>query len=212
MACITISMLCLFNQKNEMIQSINSPDGSYQFSVNIGQIYTLKGTKSLYNEGSNNVSVSKTDSVLTRNVVLSLIPMEKTLNPLISVNTDLAKVILFNPIYFDFDRSLINQDASVLLDEIVRILNEHPMMEVSLRSYTDCRGPDAYNQYLSDLRAMESLTYIQQRISNPNRVFGKGYGESNPLNDCTCLDQVMSSCTSKEHEQNRRTEFIVVRM
>jgi hypothetical protein len=75
-ACITISMLCLFNQKNEMIQSINSPDGSYQFSVNIGQIYTLKGTKSLYNEGSNNVSVSKTDSVLTRNVVLSLIPME----------------------------------------------------------------------------------------------------------------------------------------
>jgi len=69
-------MLCLFNQKNEMIQSINSPDGSYQFSVNIGQIYTLKGTKSLYNEGSNNVSVSKTDSVLTRNVVLSLIPME----------------------------------------------------------------------------------------------------------------------------------------
>lgn len=74
--CNAISMLCLFNQKNEMIQSINSPDGSYQFSVNIGQIYTLKGTKSLYNEGSNNVSVSKTDSVLTRNVVLSLIPME----------------------------------------------------------------------------------------------------------------------------------------
>lgn len=205
-------LVCLFNQKNELIQSINSPDGSYQFSVNIGQIYTLKGTKSLYNEGSNNVSVSKTDSVLTRNVVLSLIPMEKTLNPLISVNTDLAKVILLNPIYFDFDQSLINQDASVLLDEIVRILNEHPMMEVSLRSYTDCRGPDAYNQYLSDLRAMESLTYIQQRISNPNRVFGKGYGESNPLNDCACLDQVMSSCTSKEHEQNRRTEFIVVRM
>jgi outer membrane protein OmpA-like peptidoglycan-associated protein len=81
-----------------------------------------------------------------------------------------------------------------------------------LKSYTDCRGPEIYNQYLSDLRATESVDYIQQRISKPMRISGKGFGESNPLNKCECEDEVISTCTAKEHQQNRRTEFIVVKM
>jgi outer membrane protein OmpA-like peptidoglycan-associated protein len=44
------------------------------------------------------------------------------------------------------------------------------------------------------------------------RISGKGYGESNPLNLCECQDKVIYTCTAKEHQQNRRTEFIVVKM
>jgi outer membrane protein OmpA-like peptidoglycan-associated protein len=43
-------------------------------------------------------------------------------------------------------------------------------------------------------------------------ISGKGYGESHPLNTCECQDEVLSNCTAKEHQQNRRTEFIVVKM
>ena len=44
------------------------------------------------------------------------------------------------------------------------------------------------------------------------RISGKGYGESNPLNLCECQNEVISTCTAKEHQQNRRMEFIVVKM
>lgn len=202
----------LFNQKNELIQTFESRDGRYEFIVFSPENYTLKGNKELYNEGLNTFGFTKMDSVLTKNLVLTLSPVQKVENPPIVVNTDLGKVIPLNSIYFDFDKSNIREDASVMLDEIVKILNEHPNMEVSLKSYTDCRGPEVYNQYLSDLRATESVDYIQQRISKPFRISGKGFGESNPLNKCECEDEVFSTCTAKEHQQNRRTEFIVVKM
>lgn len=202
----------LFNQKNELIQTFESRDGNYQFIVFSPEKYTLKGNKDGYNEGLNTFGFTKMDSVLTKNLVLTLSPVQKVENPPIVVNADLGKMLPLNPIYFDFDMSTIRKDASVILDEIVKILNEHPNMEVSLRSYTDCRGSEVYNQYLSDLRAAASVDYIQQRISKPFRISAKGYGESNPLNTCTCLDEVTSNCTAKEHQQNRRTEFIVVKM
>jgi outer membrane protein OmpA-like peptidoglycan-associated protein len=202
----------LFNQKNELIQTFESQDGRYEFIVFSPENYTLKGNKELYNEGVNTFGFAKMDSVLTKNLVLTLSPVQKVENPPIVVNTDLGKVLPLNPIYFNFNMSNIREDASVMLDKIVKILNEHPDMEVSLRSYTDCRGSEVYNQYLSDLRATASVDYIQERISKPFRISGKGFGESNPLNTCECQDDETSTCTVKEHQQNRRTEFIVVKM
>lgn len=62
------------------------------------------------------------------------------------------------------------------------------------------------------LQKMNKCSYIQQRISKPMCISGKGFGESHPLNTCECQDEVLSNGTAKEHQQNRRTEFIVVKM
>lgn len=204
--------ISLFNQNNELIQSLESLGGSYRFTVFNSGNYTLKGSKDSYNEGVKKVYFSSKDSIATANLILTRTVVEKEKTIPITLQTDLGKLIQLDAIYFDYDKSNIRGDASVLLDKIVEIMNEHPTMEVILSSYTDCRGSAVYNQYLSDLRAAASVKYIQQRISTPLRIVGKGYGESKPLNKCECQDHVISACPQKEHQQNRRTEFIVVKM
>lgn len=133
---------------------------------------------------------------------LSLEPIDK--------GVDLAKVFEIKPIYFDLNKSVIRPDAAAELDKIVAILNENPSLEIELGSHTDCRSSAAYNEWLSDERAKASAAYIKARISNPERITGKGYGESQLLNDCGCEDAVKSNCTEAQHQLNRRTEFKIV--
>lgn len=126
------------------------------------------------------------------------------------VVTDLSEMVQINPINFDLNKYNIRKDAAVELDKIVEIMNKYPNMVVELGSHTDCRGSRAYNEKLSDKRAKASAAYIKTRISDPDRIYGKGYGESRLLNGCECEGGVKSDCSEEEHAMNRRTEFKVI--
>jgi outer membrane protein OmpA-like peptidoglycan-associated protein len=127
------------------------------------------------------------------------------------IGVDLAKTLELNPIYFDLDKSNIRPDAKIELDKIVKIMNDNPTIEIELGSHTDCRSSIAYNKALSARRAKSSADYIKARITNPKRIYGKGYGESQLVNDCECEGAVVSTCTEEEHQANRRTEFKIVK-
>jgi outer membrane protein OmpA-like peptidoglycan-associated protein len=123
---------------------------------------------------------------------------------------DLGKILKLSSIYFDVDKYNLRPDAKLELDKIVSTMNKNPTMTVKLSSYTDCRESKAYNQILSDKRANASVEYIQKQITNPERIYGKGYSETNLVNNCSCAGEVVSNCSDEEHQKNRRTEFIVV--
>jgi len=127
------------------------------------------------------------------------------------IGTDIGTVFDINPIYFDLDKSNIRPDAAVELDKIVKIMNENPSISIELGSHTDCRASIAYNISLSNRRARSSAKYIQARIDNTKRIYGKGYGESQLVNDCECEGDVVSDCTDQEHQANRRTEFKIIK-
>jgi outer membrane protein OmpA-like peptidoglycan-associated protein len=116
------------------------------------------------------------------------------------------------PIYFDLGKFNIRKDAGIELDKIVKVMNENPTMVIELGSHTDCRGTIAANEKLSSNRATSSAQYIKTRITNPERISGKGYGETMLLNDCGCEGPKKSTCTEPEHQLNRRTEFIIKKM
>ncbi|MDG1913439.1 MAG: OmpA family protein [Crocinitomix sp.] len=126
----------------------------------------------------------------------------------IEVGTDLSEVIDINPIYFDVNKSIIRPDAALELEKIVLVMNENPNMFVELGSHTDSRGSASSNEALSDRRAKASADYIKLRITNPERIYGKGFGETRLVNGCG--DGV--KCSKEEHQVNRRTEFIIVRL
>ena len=130
----------------------------------------------------------------------------------IDIGLDLTSIIDINPIYFDLGKFTIRTDASIELNKIVKVMNENPAMEIELGSHTDCRGSIASNEKLSDNRAKASADYIKQRITNPERINGKGYGEAQLKVDCPCEGAVKSTCTEAEHQQNRRTEFVIIKM
>lgn len=127
------------------------------------------------------------------------------------IGIDLAETLSLKPIYFDLDKATIRPDARIELDKIVKIMNDNPTIVIELGSHTDCRASKKYNLALSERRAKASAAYIKSRITNPNRIYGKGYGESKLVNDCECEGETKSSCSEDEHQRNRRTEFRIVK-
>ena len=53
-----------------------------------------------------------------------------------------------------------------------------------------------------------SMNYIIEKGIDPDRITGKGYGETQLINECA--DGV--SCTEAQHAKNRRTEFVIIKM
>lgn len=125
----------------------------------------------------------------------------------VKYGSDLNDLININPIYFDFNKSEIRPDAAKELDKIVKILNDNPKLSIKLNSHTDCRGNDNYNINLSRRRANSSKEYITERISDSFRVSAEGMGETKPVENCEC-----NECSEEQHQKNRRTEFIVIKM
>jgi len=122
----------------------------------------------------------------------------------------LREIVKINPINFDLGKWNIRPDATMELNKVVEIMNKYPNMIVELGSHTDCRASKAFNTNLSNKRAKSSANYIRSRILNPDRIYGKGYGELQLLNECECEGEVKSTCSEEEHQKNRRTEFKVI--
>ncbi len=127
--------------------------------------------------------------------------------PKIEVGTDIGKLAALNPIYFDYNKWHIRNDAKIELDKIVKIMNKNPGIIIELGSHTDSRGSDSFNLKLSDKRAKASAEYIIEQGIDKNRISGKGLGETKLINKC---DNGVN-CSDEEHALNRRTEFKIVK-
>ena len=125
----------------------------------------------------------------------------------IEVGEDLAKELNIKPIYFDINKSVIREDATLELNKVIEYMKRYPDVNIEIRSHSDSRGGDKYNLVLSDKRAKASAKYISEVGGiDPSRISGKGYGETQLLNKCD--DGV--KCSEDEHQLNRRSEFISV--
>jgi outer membrane protein OmpA-like peptidoglycan-associated protein len=107
-------------------------------------------------------------------------------------------------IFFEFDKATIRPEAALGLDRIVEVLKEYPDVVLRIESHTDRRGPAEYNKNLSQRRAQSTVDYIVSQGIDASRLSAVGKGEEEPLNDCA------DGCTEDEHEENRRSEFIIV--
>jgi len=109
-------------------------------------------------------------------------------------------------IYFDYGQSTINPSEYPRLDKLVSLLKKYPTLKVEIGAHSDPRGKTLYNLELSNLRAKATLDYVISRGISSQRIFGKGYGESQPINECS--DSV--KCSSWKYRLNRRIEFIIL--
>ena len=78
-------------------------------------------------------------------------------------------------------------------------------MKIDVRSHTDSRQTNKYNEKLSNRRAKSTMDWLVKNGVDQNRLIGKGYGESLLVNKCA--DGV--KCSEEEHQANRRSEFII---
>lgn len=88
------------------------------------------------------------------------------------------------------------------------VLEEYPKMKIDIRSHTDSLASHKYNDQLSDRRAKSTLQWLIDQGIDASRLTAKGYGERQLVNQCA--DGV--KCTEEEHQENRRSEFVIVKM
>lgn len=178
-------------------ETVSNLDGSYVFNeVLCGGKYTVQVSK--FDHRSNKASVSvgaNRGEKVKKNV---------SLTPLIIGNQ-----IVINPIYFDYNRALIRDDAQYELENIVTVMTNHPGVVIKIESHTDSRGGKDYNRKLSDRRAKATRDYIASRGISKDRIESAvGYGEDQLLNDC---DDSNKKCSDADHQKNRRSYFYIVK-
>jgi outer membrane protein OmpA-like peptidoglycan-associated protein/tetratricopeptide (TPR) repeat protein len=120
---------------------------------------------------------------------------------------EVGKVFKLNDINYDFNKDNIRLDAAKILDDLVVIMRDNATLEIELGSHTDSRGADIYNLNLSQRRAQSVVNYLVAKGISRERMIAKGYGEMQLLNNCA--NGII--CTDAQHQENRRTEFKVLK-
>ncbi|SHI30264.1 WD40-like Beta Propeller Repeat [Arenibacter nanhaiticus] len=193
----------LYDENSDKItETMTDTDGYFIFEALDSQTkYAIKTSKTEFFDQTIDTQTLKNDVV---NVNLTM----KKLKEMIVMEGG-EKKLKTDIIYFDFDKSYIRQDAAKELDKLVEVMTEYEEMVIKIASHTDSRGSDVYNKYLSDQRAKATRDYlISQGIAKNRIASAKGYGEEQPINECS--DSV--PCSRAKHELNRRSEFIIVKM
>lgn len=179
----------------ELEEILSDENGAYEFEVECEKKYTLIGHKLDYRDDIQEV---ETTDVTEEEHVKDLI-----LTPFI-INNE----IVINPIFFDYAKYNIRPDAAYELENIVSVMKNHPKMHIKIEAHTDSRGRDAYNEKLSDQRAKSTRDYIISRGITSDRIDSAiGYGESQLVNRCDNAHRKI--CSEKEHQENRRSKFII---
>lgn len=117
-------------------------------------------------------------------------------------------ITVIENIYYEYGKYEVLSEAAKVLDKVVTVMNENPDIFIELSSHTDSRSSAEFNLSLSQKRARAAVDYIISKGIPSRRIEGVGLGESKLVNYCS--DGV--ECSEEQHQQNRRTEFKVVRI
>lgn len=175
---------------HQTISHIQTDDaGNYFMTLPVGKDYAFNVNSKGYLFYSDNFLMANKspDSTYIKNILLEPIASN-------------ASVVLKN-IFFEVNKYELNPESQTELDNLVRLLNENPTMEIEISGHTDNVGKPSDNMILSNNRAKAVVNFLISKKINPARLVAKGFGETKPLAD---------NKTEAGRLQNRRTEMRVI--
>jgi outer membrane protein OmpA-like peptidoglycan-associated protein/tetratricopeptide (TPR) repeat protein len=193
----------LDNQYKTVGETTTDASGNYSFEVMCAKSYSVRAIYAEYLSTEVKISIPTTKGETKLDI-----PLESSICK-VTVGDDLGKCFGIKMIYFDLDKSTIRKEAALDLAKILDVLEQNPTMKIDIRSHTDCRQTAEYNLALSERRAKATMVWLISKGIDKSRLTGKGYGESQLINDCGCEPTNQSNCTEEQHQMNRRSEFII---
>ncbi|HJO67872.1 MAG TPA: OmpA family protein [Sphingomonas sanguinis] len=104
-------------------------------------------------------------------------------------------------ITFAYNSSQVQPQFRQTLDQVADILSQYKQTYIDVYGHTDSTGSDAYNQRLSEQRAVSVADYLASRGVQPARIGTRGFGKSQPI---------ASNDTEEGRAANRRVEIKIV--
>jgi peptidoglycan-associated lipoprotein len=93
------------------------------------------------------------------------------------------KVYTFEDVHFDFDRYSLRPEATRLLDDAVKTLQDNPQLNITVEGHTCNIGTAEYNLALGERRANAVRDYLVSRGISADRMKTVSYGEERPKYD-----------------------------
>ena len=120
--------------------------------------------------------------------------------PVIGIGS--RRITLKGSVNFDTGKDTIKKDSLPLLDQVAKLLQEHPEMKrVRVEGHTDNVGGAAYNKELSARRAAAVVRYVVGKGVASSRLVAAGYGFEQPI---------ASNATALGRAKNRRVAFTIL--
>ena len=126
--------------------------------------------------------------------------MQRELSNLKAEQTDRGIVLTLGDVLFDTDSANLKAGASQTVDRLAGFLKKHPDRELLVEGHTDSRGPEEYNQQLSQRRAEALRIALIDAGVEASRIEARGLGEKYP---------VASNDTAAGRQENRRVDIVV---
>jgi outer membrane protein OmpA-like peptidoglycan-associated protein len=181
-------------------------DGRFEARLPHARTYEIQASMDLF--FSNEQSLLTPADPVTRemDMDIDLMPVDDlTMSQYVS-QLSAGDVFQLPEINWDYDSYSLRESSMPTLEIVAEFLVNNPLIVVELQSHCDSRGQNAYNQKLSDRRARSAARYLTDRGVSSNQVVPIGKGETQLKNECA--NGV--PCSEAKHEQNRRTEFVIV--
>jgi len=113
------------------------------------------------------------------------------------------KIVLDDRVHFYVNSFIIRKISYPLLTRLGKLIADHPeYVHVSVEGHADERGPDNFNQKLSEDRARAVMEFLVKQGISEQRLSSIGYGSTRPLVDKKSEYALLL---------NRRVEFTVTR-
>ena len=113
-----------------------------------------------------------------------------------------SRILIKEKVQFETGMADIRVASFDLLDEVARVMQQHPDLLVEVQGHTDATGGDDVNRRLSADRASSVMRYLERKGVPARRLHARGFGPAVPIGD---------NATDAGREMNRRVEFHVVR-
>jgi len=174
-----------------------SKEGNFLFYTPMGNNYAITADKAGYISGRTTISTSGKSTMDPDDTTMVTIYMHK-----------ITKDFEFHVqnVYYNFDKGDFQPDSYGALDSLVKFLQDNPSVSVEIRSYTDNKGENAYNDELSVKRAQAVMSYMATKSIDRGRMVARGEGEKNPI----APNDIKGKDNPTGRQYNRRTEFRII--
>ena len=107
--------------------------------------------------------------------------------------------IVTNGIKFDSGEATLKPESMGVINEVAKLMKEHPEINFSVEGHTDSDGDTQFNIKLSEQRAKTVVNDLIAQGIDSQRMDSKGFGEDVPVAD---------NSTPEGKANNRRVEFV----
>jgi peptidoglycan-associated lipoprotein len=118
----------------------------------------------------------------------------------IQVIKEALKEVTFEDVHFDFDRYSLRPEATRVLDEAVKALQDNPGLRIEIEGHTCNIGTAEYNLALGGRRANAVQQYLTSQGIVADRLHTVSYGEERPKYD---------NAREETRRLNRRAALVV---